>query len=47
VAAGRQPRARARDLLIAATAHAHGAGLLTYNLADFAGLDDLVDVRVP
>lgn len=45
VAAGRQPRARAFDLLIAATAHAHGAALVTSNLADFAGLDDVLEVR--
>ncbi|MBK5217001.1 MAG: PIN domain-containing protein, partial [Propionibacteriales bacterium] len=31
VAAGRQPRARAMDLLIAATASAHGARLYTRN----------------
>jgi predicted nucleic acid-binding protein len=41
---GRNPRARAMDLLIAATAHAHGAQLYTRNLADFSGLEDLVDV---
>jgi hypothetical protein len=29
VRAGRQPRARAMDLLVAATAHAHGARLYT------------------
>ena len=43
--AGRQPRARQLDLLIAATAHAHGAAVLTANLADFAHLAHLVDVR--
>ena len=45
VAAGRQPRARAMDLLIAATAHAHDAVLYTRNPADFVGLDGLVEVR--
>lgn len=45
VAAGRQPRRRAMDLLIAATAHAHGAALFTRNPADFAGLEGLIDVR--
>ncbi len=45
VAAGRQPRARALDLLIAATAHAHGAVLYTRNPVDFVGLDGLVDIR--
>lgn len=47
VAVGRQPRARAFDLLIAATAHAHGAALVTRNTADFAGLDDVLEVREP
>jgi predicted nucleic acid-binding protein len=44
VDAGRQPRARSMDLLIAATAHAHAARLYTRNADDFDGLDDLVDV---
>jgi toxin FitB len=44
VEAGRQPRARSMDLLIAATAHAYSARLYTRNADDFDGLDDLVDV---
>ncbi len=44
VEAGRQPRRRAMDLLIAATAHAHGARLYTRNIDDFAGLEDLVEI---
>ena len=44
VDAGRQPRRRVRDLLIAATAHAHSARLYTRNADDFAGLEDLVAV---
>lgn len=44
VDAGRQPRRRVMDLLIAATAHAHGARLCTRNPEAFAGLDDLVTV---
>jgi predicted nucleic acid-binding protein len=44
VAAGRQPRARVMDLLIAATAHVHSARLYTRNVADFTGLEDLVEV---
>lgn len=44
VDAGRQPRARSMDLLIAATAHAHSARLYTRNADDFDGLDDLVEV---
>ena len=46
VDAGRQPRRRVMDLLIAATAHAHGARLYTRNPGDFAGLDDLIAVVV-
>jgi len=44
VATGRQPRGRVMDLLIAATAHAHGATLYTRNPDDLRGLEDLVDV---
>lgn len=43
-AAGRQPRARTMDLLIAATAHAHSARVYTRNAADFAGIEALVEV---
>jgi hypothetical protein len=32
------------DLLIAATAHAHGASVYTRNTADLASLEDLVDL---
>ena len=41
---GRRPRSRLADLLIAATAHAHGLDLYTRNGADFAGLEGLVRV---
>jgi predicted nucleic acid-binding protein len=41
---GRRPRRRVMDLLIAATAHAHGARLYTRNPRDFAGLEGLVNV---
>lgn len=44
VDAGRQPRRRAMDLLIAATAHAHGARLYTCNIDDFAGLEGLIEI---
>lgn len=44
VEVGRQPRARVMDLLIAATAHAHGASLYTRNAADLVGLDDHVNI---
>jgi len=44
VDAGRQPRRRVMDLLIAATAHAHGARLYTRNIDDFAGLEELIDI---
>jgi hypothetical protein len=42
--AGRHPRSRVMDLLIAATAHAHGARLYTRNAADLVGIEHLVDV---
>lgn len=44
VEAGRQPRARAMDLLIAATAHAHSARLYTRNVDDFDGLQSLLEI---
>ena len=44
---GRQPRPRAMDLLIAATAASHRATLLPPKLKDFAGLDDFVTVTAP
>jgi predicted nucleic acid-binding protein len=44
VDAGRQPRARSMDLLIAATAHAYAARLYTRNANDFEGLSGLLDV---
>lgn len=44
VEAGRQPRARTMDLLIAATAHAHRARLYTRNPDYFRSLDELVEV---
>ena len=42
--AGRQPRARTMDLLIAATAHAHSARLYTRNPGDFVGADRYVEI---
>lgn len=42
--AGRQPRARTMDLLIAATAHAHSARVYTRNAKDFVGAGSLVEV---
>lgn len=47
LASGRNPRPRAFDLIIAATARVHGASLRTHNLADFAGLEGLVVVERP
>jgi predicted nucleic acid-binding protein len=44
VAAGRRPRGRLADLLIAATAHAHGLDLYTRNGDDFRALEHLVRV---
>jgi predicted nucleic acid-binding protein len=42
-----KPRRRALDLVVAATANVHRVPLLTSNVADFAPLSDLVDVRQP
>ena len=44
VSIGRNPRPRSIDLLIAATAHAHGATLYTRNAKDLEGLDSLIEV---
>ena len=44
---GGQPRRRAFDLAIAATANIHGVPLLTYNGKDFQIIEDLVDIRLP
>lgn len=44
VANGRQPCSRVMDLLIAATAHAHGARLYTRNAADLAGIEHLLEI---
>ena len=42
---GRASRQRFADLLIAATALAHGLPLFTRNPTDFAGVEDLVKVK--
>lgn len=44
---GGQPRRRALDLLIAATANVHYVPLLTRDAKDFALIADLVDIRKP
>jgi predicted nucleic acid-binding protein len=44
IAAGRKPRGRAVDLMIAATAIAEGLPLYTTNPADFSGLDALIQI---
>ena len=44
VAAGRQPRSRVMDLLVAATAHAHSARLYTRNPGDLVGIQHLVEI---
>jgi toxin FitB len=41
---GRQPRARVMDLLIAATAHAHGVALYTRNAGDLRGIEGLLEI---
>jgi toxin FitB len=45
VQAGRQPRARVADLLIAATARTHGAELWTRNADDLIGLESLLTIH--
>ena len=42
---GGQPRRRAIDLAIAATANVHGVPVLTANTADLAIIDDLVEIQ--
>lgn len=44
VTAGRRPRSRVMDLLIAATAHAHSARLYTRNEGDLVGIEELVEI---
>jgi predicted nucleic acid-binding protein len=41
---GRQPRARVMDLLIAATAHANDASLITRNADDLRDIEHLIDI---
>ena len=45
-ARGRTSRRRVPDLLIAATAVAHGLPLFTRNPDDFVGLEELVEIEV-
>lgn len=45
LAAGRKPRARTPDLMIASVAIAHGLALYTTNPNDFVGLDKLVTIE--
>ena len=42
--AGRKSTARSLDLMIAATAHAHGARLITSNLDDVRHLESLIEI---
>lgn len=44
---GGKPRRRQLDLAIAATATVEKVPLLTFNLADFRIIDDLVDAQLP
>ena len=41
---GRRPPSRVMDLLIAATAHAHGARLYTRNAQDLVGIEHLIEI---
>jgi len=43
---GRQPRSRVMDLWIAATALVYRLPLYTRNPADFAGLEELVEIQI-
>jgi toxin FitB len=43
-AAGRSPNSRAKDLMIAATARAQGAAVVTFNTGDFVGLEGIVEI---
>ena len=47
VGRGGQPRRRALDLVIAATANVHKVQLLTRNPKDFALISDLVEAQAP
>lgn len=42
---GRKSAARKLDLMIAATAHAHNARLVTANVQDFKYLDQVMEIR--
>ena len=42
--AGRKATARSLDLMIAETAHAHGARLITSNIDDVRHLDELIEI---
>jgi predicted nucleic acid-binding protein len=44
VAAGRKPRRRIADLMIAATAIAEGLPLVTTNPGEYAGLEKLIRI---
>jgi predicted nucleic acid-binding protein len=44
---GGQPRRRAMDLAIAATANVAGVPLVTHDVGDFTLISDLVDARAP
>jgi toxin FitB len=44
---GGQPRRRAIDLVIAATANVHGVALMTEDVSDFEIIGDLVDISTP
>lgn len=45
LATGREIRGRIVDLMIAATAAAHGAAVLTRDAKDFAGLEEFITVK--
>ncbi|MGH2773769.1 MAG: type II toxin-antitoxin system VapC family toxin [Actinomycetota bacterium] len=46
VQAGRKPRARVMDILIAATASAHDLPLYTHNRDDFKVFEDFIEIKM-
>lgn len=42
--AGRNPRSRAIDLMIAATAHSQSLSMMTANVSDFAGITSVLTI---
>lgn len=43
--AGKKPRTRTMDILVAATGHAHGVAVYTHNRGDFSVFDQVMKIR--